>query len=146
MPLTGEYQPSTRDISREQVELYERSGGSCGRTRHGFPVVIVTSRGVKTGCLRKTPVMRVEHDGNYAMIASLGGAPKHPLWYHNITAYPTVELQDGADKRDYEAREVMGSERDQWWERAVAAFPQYADYQANTHRVIPVFVLSPKSE
>ena len=109
----------------------------------GKPVIVVTSRGNKTGKLRKTPLMRVEHDGRYAAVASLGGAPKHPVWYHNLVADPHVELQDGPVKQDMIAREVTGDERAEWWERAVAAYPPYAEYQAKTERVIPVFVLEP---
>ncbi|KXF49599.1 nitroreductase [Rhodococcus sp. SC4] len=143
MPLEGTYEPSTRDISREQVELYERSNGAEGNTRHGLPVVIVTSIGARSRALRKTPLMRVEHQGRYALVASLGGGPRHPVWYHNLRAHPHVELQDGPAKVDYLAREVTGSERDDWWNRAVAAFPMYADYQEQTDRIIPVFVLEP---
>jgi deazaflavin-dependent oxidoreductase (nitroreductase family) len=143
MPLEGTYEPSTRDISREQVELFERSGGVEGNTRHGLPVVIVTSIGARSRALRKTPLMRVEHQGRYALVASLGGGPRHPVWYHNLRANPHVELQDGPTKVDYLAREVTGSERDDWWNRAVAAFPMYADYQEQTDRIIPVFVLEP---
>ncbi|MDH6292489.1 nitroreductase family deazaflavin-dependent oxidoreductase [Rhodococcus opacus] len=143
MPLEGTYEPSTRDISREQVELYERSNGAEGNTRHGLPVVIVTSIGARSRALRKTPLMRVEHQGRYALVASLGGGPRHPVWYQNLRANPRVELQDGSAKVDYLAREVTGSERDDWWNRAVAAFPMYADYQEQTDRIIPVFVLEP---
>jgi F420H(2)-dependent quinone reductase len=110
---------------------------------NGKPVVILTSVGAKTGKLRKTPLMRVEHDGEYAVVASLGGAPQHPVWYYNLTANPHVELQDGPVKRDYQAREVQGAERDAWWERAVAAWPDYAEYQKKTTRILPVFVLTP---
>jgi F420H(2)-dependent quinone reductase len=109
----------------------------------GRPVIILTSVGAKSGKIRKTPLMRVEHDGDYAVVASLGGAPQNPVWYYNLTANPHVELQDGAVKRDYQAREVHGSEREAWWERAVATWPDYAEYQKNTSRTIPVFVLTP---
>lgn len=143
MTLEGEYAPSTSDWARKQAELYEQSGGTEGTTLRDMPVIVVTSVGAKTGKLRKTPLMRVEHDGEYAAVASLGGAPKHPVWYYNLTANPHVELQDGTEKRDYMAREVTGEEKAQWWERAVAAFPPYADYQAKTTREIPVFVLTP---
>ncbi len=143
MPLKGEYAPSTSDWAREQAELYERSGGIKGTTLNGLPVVVVTSVGAKTGKLRKTPLMRVEHEGEYAVVASRGGAPQHPVWYYNLVANPHVELQDGPVKRDYLAREVTGEEKAQWWERAVAAYPPYADYQAKTTREIPVFVLTP---
>jgi F420H(2)-dependent quinone reductase len=145
MPVKGEYEPSPAGWVREQVALYESSGGSQGTTLRdtGLPVVIVTNRGARSGKVRKTPVMRVEHDGRYAVVASKGGAPDHPRWYYNIRAHPQVELQDGAAKRDMIAREVTGAERDQWWERAVAAFPPYAEYQQKTGRQIPVFVLEP---
>jgi F420H(2)-dependent quinone reductase len=109
----------------------------------GRPVIILTSVGAKSGKVRKTPLMRVEHDGEYAVVASLGGAPQNPVWYHNLTANPHVELQDGPVKRDYQAREVHDSERAAWWERAVAAWPDYAEYQKKTTRTIPVFVLTP---
>jgi deazaflavin-dependent oxidoreductase (nitroreductase family) len=146
-PMSGEdtYEPSTRAWVRDQVELYERSGGTQGTTLRdtGLPVVIITNRGVRSGRLRKTPVMRVEHEGRYAAVASQGGAPTHPAWYYNFRAYPGVELQDGPHKQQMVAREVTGSERDEWWERAVAAFPSYAEYQRKTTRQIPVFVLEP---
>lgn len=109
----------------------------------GKPIILLTTIGAKTGKLRKTPLMRVEHDGQYAVVASLGGAPKHPVWYHNIKKNPLVELQDGSDTRDYDAREVFGDEKATWWQRAVEAFPDYADYQTKTERQIPVFVLTP---
>jgi deazaflavin-dependent oxidoreductase (nitroreductase family) len=143
MPLEGEYEPSPSGWVREQVELYESSGGSEGTTMRDMPVVVVTSRGVKSGKLRKNPLMRVEHDGAYAAVASMGGAPKNPVWYYNIAADPHVEVQDGPVKQDMIAREVTGEEKAQWWARAVAAYPDYADYQANTEREIPVFVLEP---
>ncbi|WP_320778348.1 nitroreductase family deazaflavin-dependent oxidoreductase [Streptomyces sp. CRN 30] len=145
MPLEGEYEPSPTDWVREQVELYESSGGTEGTTLRdtGLPVIVLTTRGAKSGRLRKTPLMRVEHDGRYAAVASLGGAPKHPLWYHNVVADPRVELQDGPVRQDMRAREVTGDEKDEWWKRAVAVFPQYAEYQEKTDRQIPVFVLEP---
>jgi deazaflavin-dependent oxidoreductase (nitroreductase family) len=145
MPLQGEYEPSPTQWVRKQVELYESSGGTEGTTLQGsnMPVVILTSRGVRSGKLRKTPVMRVEHEGRYAAVASLGGSPKHPVWYFNIKADPHVELQDGPVKQDMVAREVTGQEKAEWWERAVAAYPPYADYQKKTDREIPVFVLEP---
>jgi len=144
MPLTGEYAPSPSDWAREQAETYENSGGTDSTTMRGMPVVVLTSRGAKTGKLRKTPLMRVEHDGEYAIVASLGGAPKHPVWYHNVVAEPHVELRDGTVNKDYTAREVFGDERELWFQRAVAAYPDYADYQKKTDRQIPVFVLSPR--
>src|ERR1700735_2181255 len=116
MPLTGEYEPSAFDFSRNQVDVYERTGGSEGADNQGRPVIVLTSVGAKTGKLRKTPLMRVEHDGRYAVVASLGGAPKHPVWYYNLTANPHVELQDGPAKDDYTAREAQGAEREAWWE------------------------------
>src|SRR5215471_7060775 len=145
MPVEGEYGPSTRAWVRDQVELYEGSGGTQGTTLRdtGLPVVIITNRGARSGKLRKTPVIRVEHDGRYAAIASQGGAPTHPRWYYNLRSDPLVELQDGPRRRDMIAREVAGDERAQWWERAVAAYPPYAEYQQKTARQIPVFVLEP---
>ncbi len=143
MPLQGEYEPSTSDWARKQAELYENSGGTEGTSLNGMPVIVVTSVGAKSGKLRKTPLMRVEHNGEYAAVASLGGAPKHPVWYYNLTSNPHVEVQDGTVTRDYLAREVSGDEKAVWWERAVAAFPNYASYQEKTTREIPVFVLAP---
>lgn len=143
MPLIGEYEPSPSARARDQVELYESSGGTQGTTMRGMPVIVLTTKGARTGKIRKTPLMRVEHDGRYAVVASLGGAPKHPVWYHNITAHPHVELQDGPVKQDMTARELSGHERQLWWQRAVAAYPDYADYQTKTDRVIPVLVLEP---
>ena len=143
MPLTGEYEPSAASWARDQVDLYERSGGTEGTDMQGHPVIILTSVGAKSGKLRKTPLMRVEHDGEYAVVASRGGAPQHPVWYYNLVADPHVELQDGPVKRDYQAREAQGAEREEWWQRAVAAWPDYAEYQTKTTRVIPVFVLTP---
>ncbi len=143
MPVTGEYAPSPSQGVREQVELYESSGGRQGTTMRGMPVVVLTSRGAQSGKVRKTPLMRVEHDGRYAVVASKGGAPEHPVWYRNLVADPHVELQDGPVRQDMVARELTGDELAQWWDRAVAAFPDYADYQANTERQIPVFVLEP---
>jgi len=147
MTIDGEYEASPSAWVRDQVELYESSGGTQGTTlgESGLPVVIVTNRGARSGKIRKTPVMRVEHDGSYAMVASQGGAPTHPLWYHNIVAHPDVELQDGALKQAMRAREVSGEERALWWERSVAAYPPYAEYQLKTERQIPVFVLEPVS-
>ncbi len=146
MPLEGEYEPSPTTWVRNQVELYESSGGTKGTTMQGMPVVLLTTRGARSGKIRKTPLMRVEHEGRYAAVASLGGAPEHPVWYHNLKAEPRVELQDGPVKRDMRAREVTGAEKARWWERAVAAYPPYADYQKKTDRVIPVFVLEPSDQ
>jgi deazaflavin-dependent oxidoreductase (nitroreductase family) len=143
MPLNGDYEPSTQQWVRDQVELYESSGGREGTTLRGLPVVIMTNRGVKSGKLRKTPVMRVEHGGRYAAVASKGGMPTHPVWYYNLVADPNIELQDGPVKSEMTARLVTGEEKATWWERAVAAYPDYADYQKKTTREIPVFLLEP---
>jgi F420H(2)-dependent quinone reductase len=143
MPLQGEYEPSSSKRSSDQVAEYESSGGTRGTELDGKPVVILTTVGARSGRLRKTPLMRVEHDGSYAVIASQGGAPKHPLWYHNIRNHQHVELQDGPVKQDMTAREVVGEERDLWWARAVEAFSNYAEYQKKTDRQIPVIVLEP---
>ncbi len=144
MPLKGEYAPSPSDWAREQAEAIENSGGAEGATHEGKPVIVLTTVGAKTGKLRKTPLMRVEHGGEYAVVASLGGAPKNPVWYYNIKKEPHVELQDGAVTRDYTAREVFGEEKALWWARAVEAWPDYANYQTKTDRQIPVFVLTPR--
>ncbi|MBV9487857.1 MAG: nitroreductase family deazaflavin-dependent oxidoreductase [Frankiaceae bacterium] len=145
MPLEGEYEPSAWDWVREQVEAIEGSGGTDGVTfaDTGRPVIIVTSVGNKSGKLRKNPLMRVEHDGKYAAVASVGGMPNNPVWYYNLVANPHVEVQDGPTKQDMIAREVTGEEKAVWWERAVAAYPDYQVYQDSTDRVIPVFVLEP---
>ncbi|MGW7574420.1 nitroreductase family deazaflavin-dependent oxidoreductase [Streptomyces sp. NPDC054765] len=143
MPLQGEYEPSPEQWVRDQVEQYESSGGREGTTIRGMPVVVLTSRGAKSGKIRKSPLMRVEHEGTYAVVASVGGAPRHPVWYHNLVADPRVELQDGPGRRDMTAREVTGEEKALWWGRAVAAYPDYDDYQKKTDRRIPVFVLEP---
>ena len=143
MPLTGEYEPSPSDWAAKQVETIESSGGTEGTDNQGHAVIVLTTVGAKSGKLRKTPLMRVEHDGEYAVVASLGGAPTHPVWYYNLVANPHVELQDGPAKQDYVAREVTGDEREAWWERAVVAWPDYAEYQKKTTRIIPVFVLTP---
>jgi deazaflavin-dependent oxidoreductase (nitroreductase family) len=143
MPLEGEYEPSPEKWVRDQVELFEGSGGTEGTTMRGMPVIILTTLGARSRKIRKTPLMRVEHDGRYAVVASKGGAPSHPVWYHNLVADPRVELQDGPVRQDMTARELDGAERELWWKRAVEAYPDYADYQAGTDRVIPVFVLEP---
>jgi F420H(2)-dependent quinone reductase len=143
MPLSGDYEPSTSDWARENAEKYMESGGTEGTELQGRPVILLTTLGAKTGKIRKTPLMRVEHKGEYAVVASLGGAPKHPVWYHNVKKNPRVELQDGQTRGDYEAREVFGDEKAAWWERAVQAWPDYAEYQTKTDRQIPVFVLTP---
>ena len=143
MPLEGEYEPSPAEWVRRQVEEYEASGGQRANTLRdtGLPIIVVTTRGNKSGKIRKFALMRVEHDGEYALVASMGGAPKHPVWYWNLKADPTaVMIQDGPEPWDAEVREVEGEERDIWWERAVAAFPPYADYERKTERRIPVLV------
>nr|WP_323747673.1 nitroreductase family deazaflavin-dependent oxidoreductase [Catenulispora rubra] len=146
MPLEGEYEPSPAQWVREQVELYESSDGTQGGTLWdtGLPIVVLTTRGAKTGKIRKIPLMRVEHEGRYAAVASKGGFPQHPVWYFNVTSDPHVELQDGAARLEMTAREITGDEKAEWWERAVAAYPAYAEYQEKTDRVIPVFVLEPR--
>ena len=143
MTLEGEYEPSTWQWVRDQVETYERTGGQEANTLRdtGLPIIIVTTRGRKTGKLRKTALMRVEHEGEYALVASMGGAPKHPVWYFNLKSDPeSVTMQDGPEPFAVSVREVTGEEKAAWWERAVAAFPPYADYQKRTEREIPVFV------
>ncbi len=146
MPLTGDYAPSTAAWARKQAERYEASHGEEANDLRGRPIIVLTSIGAKTGKLRKTALMRVEQGGTYAVVASLGGAPKHPVWYHNLKANPRVELQDGESRRDFLAREVIGDEKAVWWERAVETWPDYAKYQAKTERQIPVFVLEPVEE
>ena len=143
MPLTGEYAPSTTSWARKQAELFERTDGAEGNTILGKPIVLLTTLGAKTGKLRKTALMRVEHEGEYAIVASLGGAPKHPSWYFNVVGAPLVELQDGPVRKDYTPRELSGEERAAWWARAVDAYPPYASYAEKTDRVIPVFLLTP---
>jgi deazaflavin-dependent oxidoreductase (nitroreductase family) len=143
MPLTGEYQPSQNDRTREQVELYEATNGVKGGTLAGKPVIILTFKGAKSGKIRKTPLMRIEHNGIYAVVASNAGAPTHPFWYKNIVANPIVELQDGAVKQDSRVREVSGEEKTEWWERADAAYPKFPAYRARAGREIPVLVLEP---
>ncbi len=143
MPLNGEYEPSPVEWVRRQVEQYESTGGVEGGTMKDQPVIILTSLGAKSGKIRKTPLMRVEHAGQYAVVASMGGAPQNPTWYANLKAHPFVELQDGADRRDYAVRELSGDEKQLWWERAVRAWPDYESYQQNTDRDIPVLLLTP---
>jgi deazaflavin-dependent oxidoreductase (nitroreductase family) len=141
MPLIGDYEPSTSDWSRKQTEHFEATDGAEANTLRGRPIIVLTSVGAKTGKLRKNALMRVEHDGVYAVVASLGGAPKPPVWYYNVRVNPHVELQDGAVRKDYLAREVEGAEYDEWWERAVKTWPDYANYQTKTDRKIQLFVL-----
>jgi deazaflavin-dependent oxidoreductase (nitroreductase family) len=143
MTLEGDYEPSPWPWVRDQVETYERTGGREANTLMdtGLPIVIVTTRGNQSGKVRKTALMRVEHDGEYALIGSMGGAPKNPVWVYNVRADPeAVMIQDGPEPFDATVREVAGEERDSWWERSVAAYPPYAEYQTKTERLIPVFV------
>ena len=141
MPLEGTYEPSPAGWVRDQVGEYESSGGTRGTTLRDMPVIVLTSRGARSGKLRKTPLMRVEHGGRYAVVASKGGAPEHPVWYYNLVADPHVELQDGPQKSDMVAHELHGDEKAEWWRRAVEAYPDYAEYQKKTDREIPVFLL-----
>src|SRR3954464_3140565 len=146
-PLEGEYEPSPHEWVREQVAEYEGSGGQRANTLGdtGLPIVVVTTRGNKTGKLRKAPLMGAGHDGGAALVASQGGAPRHPVWYHNLKADPeAVTIQDGPEPVDVRVRELTGDERATWWERAVAAYPPYAEYQERTERQIPVFVATPR--
>ncbi|WEG08068.1 nitroreductase family deazaflavin-dependent oxidoreductase [Microbacterium horticulturae] len=143
MPLTGDYKPSTADWARTQAETFEATAGEEANTLRGKPIIVLTTVGAKSGALRKTALMRVEHEGRYAVVASKGGAPDEPAWAGNMRKTPQVELQDGAVKRDYRARELEGAERDEWWDRAVDAWPDYASYQRKTDRLIAVFVLEP---
>ena len=144
MPLDGEYEISPVEWVREQTEKIFETGTTESVNIKGRPVILLTTRGARSGKLRKVPLMRVEHDGDYAIVASLGGAPKNPVWYHNVKAEPHVELQDATVTRDYTAREVTGEEKAEWWKRAVATYADYEDYQRRTDREIPVFVLEPR--
>ncbi len=143
MPLTGTYERGTADWASEQVDLFESTNGAEGNELRGRPIIVMTSVGAKSGNLRKIPLMRVEHEGEYAVVASLGGAPKHPTWYYNLKANPHVELQDRSVKKDYLARELEGAERELWWERSVATWPDYVEYAKKADRVIPLFLLTP---
>jgi deazaflavin-dependent oxidoreductase (nitroreductase family) len=145
MPLTGEYEPSTSEWVRDQVATYEATGGREASTLRetGIPVIIVTCVGASSGKIRKFALMRVEHDGEYALVASMGGAPTNPSWYHNLVAEPLVMIQDGPEPHDYITHVAEGEERTRWWDRAVEVFPSYADYEAKTDRVIPVFIATP---
>ena len=145
MPLEGEREISPEGWVRDQTEKILATGTTDGVTVYDLPIVLVTIRGARSGKLRYTPLMRVEHDGRYALVASKGGAPENPLWYRNLVANPHVELQDGTVTREYDARQVTDAERDEWWERSVAAYPPYAEYQTRTDRQIPVFVLEPRA-
>ncbi len=144
MPIEGQYEPSPWKFAADQVRLYEESGGMEGTMLQGKPCVILTTLGRHSGNVRKTPLMRVEHEGAYVVVASLGGAPRHPVWYYNVVAHPDVTLQDGPSVYELRARVLAGDEKAQWWKHAVDAYPPYADYQAKTERVIPVFVLEPR--
>jgi deazaflavin-dependent oxidoreductase (nitroreductase family) len=144
MTTDSDYAPSPEEYVRNTVELYESSGGTEGNTMAGRPTIILTTVGAKSGKIRKTPLMRVEHNGSYAVVASKGGAPEHPLWYHNIVANPEVELQDGPTKKKYLAHEATGEEKKEWWARATEAWPDYDTYQTKTDRQIPLFVLTPR--
>ena len=143
MPLSGDYAPGTSDWARKQAEAYEASDGTRSAQLRGKPIIVLTSVGAKTGKLRKTALMRVEHDGRYAVVASKGGAETNPVWVYNMRKNPHVELQDGELKLDYLAREVSGDEKAEWWSRALEVWPDYAGYQRKTARQIPVFVLEP---
>lgn len=143
MPLSGEYEASPWDWVRKDADRVMETGTTEGSEMKGKPIILLTTIGAKSGKVRKTPLMRVAHDGEYAVVASLGGAPKNPVWYYNIKAHPRVELQDGDVTKEYEAREVSGDEKAIWWKRAVEAWPDYAEYQTKTDRQIPVFVLTP---
>ena len=148
MPIEGEYVPSAMEWVRDQVAEYEASGGTRANTLRdtGIPIIVVTMRGATSGKVRKIALMRVEHDGQYALVASYGGRAQHPAWYANLVADPNVMIQDGPEPRDFTVREIDGDERATWWERAVAVFPTYAEYAvtAGEHgRTIPVFVAEP---
>jgi deazaflavin-dependent oxidoreductase (nitroreductase family) len=143
MPLSGDYEPSPWDWVREHADKIIETGSTDVADMKGKPLILLTTIGAKTGKIRKTPLMRVEHGGQYAIVASLGGAPQNPVWYYNVRAHPRVELQDGSVTKDYEAREVFGDEKAAWWDRAIAAWPDYAEYQTKTDRQIPLFVLTP---
>ncbi len=143
MPLTGEYAPSPSDWAREQAETYEATDGAEGNLLRGVPIVVYTSVGASSGKLRKTPLMRVEHDGRYLAVASKGGAPDNPAWYRNFLTSPFVEVQDGAQRYDCSVRELEGAEREEWWPRALEVWPDYAEYQRNTDRLIPLLLLTP---
>jgi F420H(2)-dependent quinone reductase len=147
MPIEGEYEPSPRQWVRDQVETYERTEGREANTLRdtGLPIVVFSMRGAQSGKVRKVPLMRIEHGGSYAMIASQGGAPRHPQWYRNVLAHPEVTVQDGPKVIDTRVRELRGAERDEWWQRAVAGYPPYAEYQTRTERQIPVLVAEPVS-
>ena len=143
MPIEGTYEPSPSDWAADQVATYEASGGTKGNTMQGKPVIVLWTKGRKSGALRKSPLMRVNHGDQYAVVASKGGAPEHPVWYLNLVADPNVSLQDGPEVKDYVAREVTGDEKAEWWARAVEVWPDYDTYQTKTDRQIPLVVLDP---
>ncbi|KSU56053.1 nitroreductase family deazaflavin-dependent oxidoreductase [Microbacterium enclense] len=143
MSLSGEYLPSTSEWARQQAETFEASGGQESAELRGVPIIVLTTVGAKTGGLRKTALMRVEHDGKYAVVASIGGAPEHPAWFYNLVKNPRVALQDGDTKKEYDAHQAEGAERDEWWARAAAVWPDYDEYQKKTERRIELFVLEP---
>lgn len=143
MSLSGEYLPSTSEWARQQAETFEASGGQESAELRGVPIIVLTTVGAKTGGLRKTALMRVEHDGKYAVVASKGGAPEHPAWFYNLVKNPRVALQDGDMKKEYDAHQAEGAERDEWWARAAAVWPDYDEYQKKTERRIELFVLEP---
>ena len=146
MALTGQYAPSARPGSRQQAETYEASGGTQAADLMGTPIIVLTSVGATTGLLRKNPLIRIEHDGQYAALASNGGSPSHPAWYYNVARNPHVELQDGATKKDYLAHLAAGHERALWWQRAVTVWPDFQDYTVGLDRTIPLFVLVPMQD
>ncbi len=143
MSLSGEYLPSTSEWARQQAETFEATGGRESADMRGVPIIVLTTVGAKTGGLRKTALMRVEHDGKYAVVASKGGAPEHPAWFYNLVKNPRVALQDGDVKKEYDAHQAEGAERDEWWARAAAVWPDYDEYQKKTDRRIELFVLEP---
>lgn len=143
MPLVGEYEPSPWEPIAEQVELFERTDGAEGAEFMGGPCIILTTKGAKSGNLRKTPLIRVTDGTSYVVIGSMGGAPNNPQWVHNLRAHPLAELQDGPVRRDYAVREVEGDEKATWWKLATEVWPDYDTYQSSTERVIPLFVLDP---
>lgn len=145
MPLQGEFAEEKTGWVAQQLATIDETGTTESVDVMGRAVVVFTMRGAKSGKLRRVPLMRVEHDGVYAVVASKGGAPEHPAWYHNITANPEVEVLDGTASHDGVARQIEGAERDEWWERAVQAYPPYAEYQTKTDRQIPVLLVDPKS-
>ena len=145
MPLEGTYEPSAWEPVAEQVRLFEETEGREGNELQGKPVIILWTKGRNSGAIRKTPLMRVRDGDRYAVVASLGGAPKHPVWYHNMKADPHVGLQDGAELRDYIAHETTGDEKAEWWKKATAVWPDYDNYQSKTDRQIPLFVLEPEN-